>query len=175
MGSLLPARAPRRESSAKQLEYCSTAGSDGDVEDNCDENGRQTKHRQHSTCRQVYGILDECSGDDLVYLGKDDSGGLGGIVGAWLFSEKTEAYIQQHKGFTDGTNKVWKLNKALYSLRQSLRIWHETLTKFLLRLGFKQSTQDASEFLRNSIILAVHVDDLVTAEEFSEGLVRDPW
>ncbi|EGU71915.1 hypothetical protein FOXB_17576, partial [Fusarium oxysporum f. sp. conglutinans Fo5176] len=42
-----------------------------------------------------------------------------------------EIYVEQPVGFDDGTERVWKLRNALYGLKQSPRIWYQTLSLFL--------------------------------------------
>ncbi|RYC76970.1 hypothetical protein BFJ63_vAg20155 [Fusarium oxysporum f. sp. narcissi] len=42
-----------------------------------------------------------------------------------------EIYVEQPEGFDDGTERVWKLRNALYGLKQSPRIWYQTLSLFL--------------------------------------------
>jgi hypothetical protein len=41
-----------------------------------------------------------------------------------------DVYVVQLTSFEKRVNSVYKLNKALYDLKQSLRIWFETLIKF---------------------------------------------
>ena len=45
-----------------------------------------------------------------------------------------EVYIEQPKGFVDSNKKdmVCKLHKALYSLKQAPRAWHERLHNYLI-------------------------------------------
>ena len=44
------------------------------------------------------------------------------IVTAFLYEPiEEEVYVKQLTGFTNGGNRVCKLNKALYRLKQSLR------------------------------------------------------
>jgi hypothetical protein len=47
-------------------------------------------------------------------------------------------YINQLEGFIDKEypNKVLKLNKALYDLKQLARVWYNTLSKVLKTLEF---------------------------------------
>ena len=44
-----------------------------------------------------------------------------------------EVYVEQPPGFEDfeKPNHVYKLQKALYCLKQTLRAWYERLSKFL--------------------------------------------
>ena len=47
---------------------------------------------------------------------------------------KEEVFVKQPPGFEDVElpDHVFKLNKALYSLKQAPRAWYERLSKFLL-------------------------------------------
>lgn len=47
-----------------------------------------------------------------------------------------EVYVEQPIGQEHGSNLVCRLNKAIYALKQSPRIWFCTLALFLKELGF---------------------------------------
>lgn len=76
-----------------------------------------------------------------------------------------EIYFRQPEGFESETEleKVCRLKRPLYGLKQSARQWNNRIHKHLVKSGFRQSTadpnvyilQDGSEFL----ILALYVDD----------------
>ena len=53
-----------------------------------------------------------------------------------------EIYTTQPIGFDDGSGLVCKLNKSLYGLKQSSRVWNEELNKVLLSYGLKRSEVD---------------------------------
>ena len=78
-----------------------------------------------------------------------------------------EAYVEQPKGFEDPhfANYVYKLNKALYSLKQALQAWYERLTNFLIEKGYKREGVDKTLFIiqfDTSIIIAqIYVVDIV--------------
>ncbi|CAI5977806.1 unnamed protein product [Closterium sp. NIES-65] len=77
--------------------------------------------------------------------------------------------------FPAGTQ--WSLRRPIYSLRQALRKWHDTLRTTLAALGFDPSTADLSLFLRTDASLPpfyvlVYVDDSVFATVDTEGLVH---
>ncbi|KAJ9561219.1 hypothetical protein OSB04_006379 [Centaurea solstitialis] len=80
-----------------------------------------------------------------------------------------EVYVEQPKGFIDlrYPNHVYVLDKALYGLKQAPRAWYETLTDYLLGVGYKKGTIDPTLFLRRSgsdlIIVQIYVDDIIFA------------
>jgi hypothetical protein len=47
---------------------------------------------------------------------------------------KKDVWIELLTGY--GVTNTTKLNKALYNLKQSPRVWHNTLANFLATLGF---------------------------------------
>ena len=62
-------------------------------------------------------------------------------------------------------NKIVRLNKSLYGLKQASRSWHAHLTTCLKTLGFQQCLADACVFRsveeeRVAIIAVAHVDDI---------------
>lgn len=64
-------------------------------------------------------------------------------------------------------NQVCKLTNSLYGLKQASRKWYEKLTTILLSNGYKQSTYDASMFIKSIsssfTVLLVYVDDVILA------------
>ena len=51
----------------------------------------------------------------------------------------------------------------MYGLKQSPRVWYNTLATFLASLDFKPLDADSFVFCRNSTIIAIYVDDLLIA------------
>lgn len=83
---------------------------------------------------------------------------------AFLYGELSQEepiYMEQPDGFTDGTDNVCLLLKALYGLRQSPRIWYATLTSYLELAGFTTLDADMSVFVKGETFIAVYVDDLL--------------
>lgn len=80
---------------------------------------------------------------------------------------KEDIYVRQSEGHIEpgDVGKVYKLKKSLYGLKQSPRNWNNTITEFLLELGFEQSEHDACLFMKRDqagiVILALYVDDLI--------------
>ncbi|KAJ9544527.1 LOW QUALITY PROTEIN: hypothetical protein OSB04_024234 [Centaurea solstitialis] len=80
-----------------------------------------------------------------------------------------EVYVKQLEGFLDPRypNHVYVLDKALYGLKQAPRAWYETLTDYLIGVGYKKGTIDPTLFLRRScsdlIIVQIYMDDIIFA------------
>lgn len=72
-----------------------------------------------------------------------------------------DIYMSQPEGYQDGSNKVCKLLKSIYGLKQAPKAWNAKLTGFLEGLGFESTDDDPCLFYNNSctIILAIFVDD----------------
>lgn len=70
-------------------------------------------------------------------------------------------YIEQPEGFTNSTDNVCLLLKALYRLKQLLRIWYATLTTYLELAGFTTLDANISVFVKNETFIVVYVDDLL--------------
>lgn len=72
------------------------------------------------------------------------------------------------------SNKVFKLHKSLYGLKQAARVWNQTLHKAMTNVGLNQSKYD--EFLyifKNNINICyaiVHVDDMIFASTSLETI-----
>lgn len=63
------------------------------------------------------------------------------------------------------TNKVYKLSKALYCLKQAPRAWNAFLDQYLKSLDFERCAQEYSVYIRkkegNTLIVGVYVEDLL--------------
>jgi hypothetical protein len=81
----------------------------------------------------------------------------------------TEVFMRQPPGYIDQAypNRVCKLNKGLYGLKQAGRIWYEAVHSFIEELGFLRTTADPCVYTRTSpegrVIVGLHVDDFVLA------------
>ena len=77
----------------------------------------------------------------------------------------SEIYVKQPQGYEDGTERVCKLDKALYGLRESPRAWYECFDEYLRDIGFERSKYDYCLYSlrdKNEIIyLILFVDDLL--------------
>ena len=79
---------------------------------------------------------------------------------------KETIYMRQVPGFEVPGNKVLKLKRSLYGLKQSGKNWNDYLSEFLLGIGMQRSKIDPCLFyFRDSdgtiALLSVYVDDLL--------------
>ena len=80
---------------------------------------------------------------------------------------KEEVYVEQPPGFEDPKmpTHVYKLNKALYELKQAPRAWYARLSSFLISKDFTRGKVDITLFTlkRESdiLIVQIYVDDIV--------------
>jgi len=76
-----------------------------------------------------------------------------------------EVYMKMPEGIPNPSNKVCRLQKSLYGLKQASRQWHAKLVDFLKLQGYTQSKNDYSLFLKSSdtdvTIVAMYVDDIL--------------
>lgn len=89
------------------------------------------------------------------------------VYNAFLQGDLDEkVYMEIPEGFKrSGDNKVCRLLKSLYGLKQASRQWNLKFTNALLASGFTQSAHEYSLFsLRKGeelVIISVYVDDLL--------------
>ena len=78
---------------------------------------------------------------------------------------KSEVFVNQPKGYETEDNKVYKLHKALYGLRESPRVWYDCFNQFIEKLNFVRSNYDYCLYVnrtsKDSIYILVFVDDLL--------------
>jgi len=76
-----------------------------------------------------------------------------------------EVYMEVPKGIPNPLNKVCKLKKSLYGIKQASRQWFSKLSTTLVSLRYQQSKNDYSLFINKSstyiTIAAVYVDDIM--------------
>ncbi|CAH2088680.1 unnamed protein product [Euphydryas editha] len=77
----------------------------------------------------------------------------------------SEVYVKQPVGYEDGTDNVYKLNKALYGLKESPRAWYECFNIFLVTLNFQRSKYDYCLYVKKendlNVYILLFVDDLL--------------
>ncbi|GBN19276.1 Copia protein [Araneus ventricosus] len=80
-----------------------------------------------------------------------------------------EVYMSQPEGYiqTGQEQKVCKLNKAIYGLKQAARAWHLKIGESLIKYGYEQSKADPCLFKfannGNPMYIIVYIDDLLIA------------
>ncbi|GKE51677.1 retrovirus-related pol polyprotein from transposon TNT 1-94, partial [Tanacetum coccineum] len=80
---------------------------------------------------------------------------------------KEEVYVSQPEGFIDPDHPthVYRLKKAMYSLKQAPRAWYDTLLRFLLDNNFSKGAVDLTLFTRKTgkhiLLVQIYVDDII--------------
>nr|GFA89332.1 uncharacterized mitochondrial protein AtMg00810-like [Tanacetum cinerariifolium] len=80
---------------------------------------------------------------------------------------KEEVYVAQPDGFVDPDHpeKVYRLMKALYRLKQAPREWYDELSKFLTSKGFTKGAIDPTLFTiryeEDILLVQIYVDDII--------------
>lgn len=90
------------------------------------------------------------------------------IVSAFLHGViDTDIYMKQPQGFEDGTNRVCKLNKAIYGLCQAARKFYLVLDGIMEGIGYHRLAGDWAIWIGpNGSLVAAHVDDMaITADD----------
>ena len=66
-----------------------------------------------------------------------------------------EVYVRQPPDFIDEKHPHWvyRLDKALYGLRQTPRAWYDTLTKHLLKNNFQRGAIDNTLFILHEKVI----------------------
>jgi len=74
-----------------------------------------------------------------------------------------EVYMRQPEEFYNGSGRVCKLKRSLYSLKQAPRIWNQQFVDFMKNKRLKVSTADPCLFVRQhndrKLNVAIYVDD----------------
>lgn len=80
---------------------------------------------------------------------------------------KEDVYMEQPPNFNDGTNRVCKLKKSIYGLKQSGRNWNQLLNKTLTNFGLTRTVSDQCVYVSRKsgsfMIVMIWVDDVLIA------------
>ncbi len=80
----------------------------------------------------------------------------------YRFLDETIYIIQPTLFEVEGAEyKVCLLRKALYGLMQSPRVWYQTLSEFIEKMGFKRIEADHSVFVFKDMFIAIYMDDFL--------------
>jgi hypothetical protein len=78
-----------------------------------------------------------------------------------------ELYVRQPTGFESPKypDRVYKVSKALYVLKQAPRAWYARLKMFLLEHGYVMESMDKTLFTLNHgtdfLLVQIYVDDII--------------
>jgi hypothetical protein len=104
------------------------------------------------------------------------------IYGAFLTTDIDEpVYIQLPKGLPNkwGDGAIFRLRKTLYGLRRSPKAFYDSLTGYLLSIGYSKSKFDQCLFFKrfgpsDLVMFCIHVDDFAIAStqpQYTEELL----
>jgi hypothetical protein len=86
---------------------------------------------------------------------------------------KKDIYINPPQGIEIAPNHVFKLNKAMYGLKQAPNALHHTLPEWLLQIGFRRCEAEPCVFWRKGTFLYLHVDDLAIYSKDPEAFKEE--
>lgn len=96
-------------------------------------------------------------------------------VTAFLQGDLPESvYMEQAEYFADGTNRVCKLQKAIYGLKQAGRQWNIKLDGAVKKYGLIKSVADPCIYYSSdlNIIIAIYVDDILIFHRNTNDLIN---
>lgn len=86
-------------------------------------------------------------------------------------------FMKQPPGFIDGDkDNVCLLRGSIYGLKQSARIWNQTIHKVLIDAGYTQSKNDfclyVNQFEGDTCYVLIYVDDIIVASKSKQLLLH---
>ena len=100
------------------------------------------------------------------------------VKNTFLYGDlKEEIYMEQPPGYVaHGKNKIYRLRKAIYKLKQSSKALFEKISITISGISFHRCHSNHSIFVRHTksslVILAVYVNDILLIGSDSAGLVE---
>jgi hypothetical protein len=110
------------------------------------------------------------------------------VKSAFLHEElNEEVYVEQTKGYEleNSSNKVYRLKKALYRLKQDPRAWFNRIEAYFISEGFEKCYSEHTLFTKTNkrgkiLIVSLYVDDLIFTNndelmfaEFKNSMLRE--
>lgn len=92
---------------------------------------------------------------------------------AFLYGDlNEELYMRQPEGFEDKNHpdKVCRLQKSIYGLKQAPLYWNDKISEHLHYLGFKRALSDFGLYFMDDIMIALYVDDFLISSRFPEKI-----
>ena len=80
--------------------------------------------------------------------------------------------VPPHGSESHGT-KIWKLRKSVYGLKQSPKIWYETLSSVLHnKLCLKSAQTDPCVFYGKDLLVVIYVDDILITGKHQQDITK---
>ncbi|GJS76127.1 retrovirus-related pol polyprotein from transposon TNT 1-94, partial [Tanacetum coccineum] len=98
------------------------------------------------------------------------------VKSAFLYRNiKEEVYVCQPLGFEDPdfSDRVYKVEKALYGLHQAPRAWYETLSTYLLDNGFQRGKIDKTLFIKRHKVKQKEDDIFISQDKYVAENLRN--
>lgn len=109
------------------------------------------------------------------------------VKSAFLHGELAEeVFVEQSTGFEveKEANKIYKLNEALYRLKQAHRAWYSQIEGYFEKKGFIKCYYEHTLFIKkvrsDILIVSLYVDDLIytgssalMVEEFKKSMMEE--
>nr|GEU85990.1 putative ribonuclease H-like domain-containing protein [Tanacetum cinerariifolium] len=122
---------------------------------------QRTNHKDLQNCLFACFFITNGTQKDFVVYRMD-------VKSDFLYGKiEEEVYVCQPPGFKDPdfSDKVYKVEKALYGLHQAPRAWYETLSTYLLDNRFQRGMIDKTLFIKRNksdiLLVQVYVDDII--------------
>lgn len=120
-----------------------------------------------TTIRTVLIVANQCGH----YINQMD------VKSAFLHGEvKDDIYIYPPDGICCDKDRVLKLRKAIYGLKQSSKCWNEKINTFLVQYGFVRSENDYCLYSKKNkkgyIYIVIYVDDIILSGLDKEEIDR---